>query len=330
MKKETKRQHYVPRTYLKRFENQRNKDFIIYAANKENLEKIISPNITKVCVENDLYTLNGENESERQFLETFYAENVEERYDEVYQVLTDESVHEISAEMHYQIILTVLTMLYRTSKWVHMDNDLFDRHLEKLFARYQQNGNDYFKFEEIGYSSEGKTLKEVQQDFRKLKKDSQVLFQLEVAMKLIDIRRHDGLMVDKLSDENQFFTSDNPVIMENMQSGPIAPLDPENMIRLPLDTKHILTIMPHSQSDGKHLIIRARHLGGQSIGIMVSNNYSQLASCHRYILGSQKGLNDYISKMGEYERPIDEKLIGEVDEIKERIRKIAQSRIGDL
>lgn len=324
MKKETKRQHYVPQTYLRRFAIKRNKNFNINAVDKNNLEKIIFPNIKNICVENDFYTLNGENESERQFLETFYAENVELHYNEVYRVLTDESVLEISDEMHYKIILTVLTMLYRTSKWVCMNNDLFDRHLDQLFERQQQIGKDYFIFKEINYSTEGKTREEVKQDFRKLKKDSQVIFQLEVAIKLINIRRYDDIIVDKLSDENQFFTSDNPVIMENIQDGTISPLDPENMIRLPLDTKHILTIMPHSKSDNAHFIFRSKHTGGRSIMKMFANNYSQLASCHKYILGTKKGLNDYISKIEDYEKSIDEELITELSEIHERVIKIAQ------
>jgi len=55
---ETRRMHYVPRTYL-------------HALTKES-GNIFTPNITNICLENDLYMLAGKTEAERQLLENMY------------------------------------------------------------------------------------------------------------------------------------------------------------------------------------------------------------------------------------------------------------------
>lgn len=170
MNQETKRQHYVPRTYLQKFAIKRKKNYNINAVDKANLEKIIFPNITNVCLETDIYTLKGQTKEQRQALETFYSDNVENVYNEVYQTLTDESIREIDEEMHYKIVMTIITMMYRTSKWLHMHNDFFDTVLDKMYALCEQTGKDYFIYENVKYSIKGKTLDDIKTEFRTMGK----------------------------------------------------------------------------------------------------------------------------------------------------------------
>jgi hypothetical protein len=70
---ETRRMHYVPRTYLKYFAQERSGEFYIHALTKES-GNIFTPNITNICLENDLYMLAGNTEAERQLLENMYHE----------------------------------------------------------------------------------------------------------------------------------------------------------------------------------------------------------------------------------------------------------------
>lgn len=304
-KKETKRQHYVPQTYLQKFGVKRKNHFLIAGVDKNNLEKFIFNNINSVCLEKDIYTLKGETEEQRQALETFYSENVEAYYNEVYNTLSDDRIIEISEEMHHKIIMTMITMMYRTTKWIHEHNELVDRVLERLFDLCKQTNKDYFVYDDDKrYSIKGKTLAEVQKEVKAAKKELNVLTQLEVALKLINIRKFDGIVVDKLSGDNQLFTSDNPVTLTNLEPGHIAPFDPENMIRLPLDSNHIITIMPHSLSDGSHRITRTAHGDTISKAKMIDNNSSQLGNCYKYIYGLKKSLVDYIDKKKDYEKPV--------------------------
>jgi len=319
---ETKRQHYVPRTYLQKFAVKRKKNYNINAVDKNDLEKIIFPNVENVCLETDIYTLKGDTKEQRQALETFYSNNVENVYTEVYQTLTDETVTDISEELHHKIVMTIITMMYRTSKWIHFYNDHFDKVLEKMFSVCKQTDQDYFKYEGYKYSIKGKSLKEVQKEVNDRQKEIMVLTQLDMAFKLINIRKFDGILVSKLSIDNQLITSDNPVILSNIDPGRIVTFDPENMIWLPLDSRHILKIMPHSLSDGNHRITRTNHNGSISIAKMVGNNSSQLSASYKYILGSKKGLTEYISKKEDYEKPVSKELRKSLDDITSRVNMI--------
>jgi len=220
--------------------------------------------------------------------------------------LTDESIREIDEKMHYKIVMTIITMMYRTSKWIHLHNDFFDTVLDKMYSLCEQTGKDYFIYEAVKYSIKGKTLDEIKTEFRTMGKEVQVLTQLEVAFKLINIRKFDGILVSKITSENQLITSDNPVVLSNINPRHIAPFDPENMIILPLDSKHILTIMPHSQSDGSHRISRTNEDAVISVAKMITNNSSQLESSFKYILGTKSALSNFIEKLDDYKKPINE------------------------
>jgi hypothetical protein len=306
MNQETKRQHYVPRTYLEKFAIKRKKSFNISAVDKDNLETIISPNIKNICLETNIYTLEGNTEIQRQALEAFYSDNIESVYNEVYNTLIDDSIIDIEEEMHYKIVMTIITMMYRTSKWIHLHNDFFDTILDKMFSLCEQSGKDYFMYEDIKYSIKGKSLDEVKAEFKKMKKEVQVLTQLEVAFRLISVRKFDGILVSKLEPEKQLITSDNPVILSNSNSKHIAPFDPENMIRLPLDSNHILTIMPHSISNGNHKITRTMESSGMSNTKMIANNSSQIESSFKYILGKENALSYFIENLDYYRKPIND------------------------
>lgn len=61
-----KRQHYVPRTYLKNFASkQKGDEFFVKALPIDNpqSDKIFEINIKNVCLERNLYTLPGETRS---------------------------------------------------------------------------------------------------------------------------------------------------------------------------------------------------------------------------------------------------------------------------
>jgi len=324
MSQETKRQHYVPRTYLQKFAIKRKKNYNISAVDKNNLEKIIFPNITNICLETDIYTLIGQTKEQRQALETFYSDNVENVYNEVYQTLTDESIREIDEEMHYKIVMTIITMMFRTSKWIHLNNAFFDTIIDKMYFLCKQTGKDYFIYEDVKYSIKGQTLDEIKTEFRAMNKECQVLTQLEVAFKLINVRKFDGILMSKIASENQLITSDNPVVLSNINLGHIAPFDPENMIRLPLDSKHILTIMPHSQSDGSHIISRTNESAGMSAAKMIANNSSQLESSFKYILGTKRALSNFTEKLDDYKKPISEEQRRNLEEINKIVKMMVK------
>jgi len=115
-----------------------------------------------------------------------------------------------------------------------------------MFSLCQQAGKDYFMFEGIKISIKDKTLEELLKEHKVENRPGQVITQLEVALKLIQVRvKSDNIFISKLVDDDcELITSDNPVVLQNIKGGPIAPFDPSNIMKLPLDKKHMLFLMP--------------------------------------------------------------------------------------
>ena len=137
---------------------------------------------------------------------------------------------------------------------------------------------------------------------------AQILTQLQVALRLIKLRTiRDGIYVSKLVDENcEFITSDNPVVYSNINSGHAAPFDPTNILKLPLDNKHMLFLMPYSDKETKHLILRHNVSGTTCFTEKLTSNYEQFRNSERFLLGSDSSLKGYLATKEISERPLTE------------------------
>ena len=132
---EVKRQHYVPRAYLKHFSKERSNEYFINTLPIKDCKEsnIGKTNIINVCVEKGLYTLPGNSVQERMFIEQFYSDKIESQYDRIYQILTDPNKKTVTPKERELIISTVVTMLYRTTKWKNTHNDLMMRVFDEMF-----------------------------------------------------------------------------------------------------------------------------------------------------------------------------------------------------
>jgi len=305
---EVKRQHYVPRTYLKKFSTERSEEYFIKALPTTDCkeEKIIEINISNVCLQNGLYTLPGNTVKEKMLIEKFYSDNYETHYNKIYEILIDPDKKTLSDNERELIISTVVTMFYRTTKWVNLHNVFFNRVLEQAYFMCQQTGKDFFMFEKQKISIAGKTLEQLQKENKYENRPAQVLLQLQVALRLVKLRTiRDGICISKLVDDNsEFITSDNPVIYSNINGGHIAPFDPSNVLKLPLDNKHMLFLMPYSDKETKHLLIRNNLSDTMCFSEKLTSNYEQLKNSERFILGSDSSLKGYLATKEISERPL--------------------------
>lgn len=290
--KETKRQHFVPQTYLRKFSVERKEDqYQIFAAPKENIEKIFQASTANVCVHKDLYTLPGETEEERMLIEKFYGDSYESEYNKMYEILTDDNVREISEADNKFIISSVITMFFRTTRLMSEHNDLMYRVFERLSQLCEQTGKDYFMFENEKIMLNGRTAEQLLLDHKKESRVPQVITQLEVALKLIQIRRNDSIQVIKIQQNGaEFITSDNPVTLSNFESRHIAPFDPKNIISMPLNSQYKVIILPY---ENPGFISRLHHNDTMSYSEVMTNGYDQLGSSERFILGTENGLNEF-------------------------------------
>jgi hypothetical protein len=305
-----KRQHFVPRTYLKHFGIAEGGEFFIHALPQSETEKkaIFKSNITNVALEKHLYTLPGETNAQKMAIEKFYSEEIEQHYDSIYQILTDPSITEVTSEQRELIISTVVTMYYRTTKWINTSKNFKSRILERAFQLCEQTGKDYFMFEDEKISIKGRKLEEFTAEWNKNRQPGMVLIQLETALELIKIRlANDGIMVVRIEDDNlELVTSDNPVIAENNKPQRFAPFDPTNMLKLPLDSKHILMLMPENVEGLENRIFRRNSARPFSEIEKLTSNYSQMQNSERFMFGSKPALESYLDTKQESERPLEE------------------------
>lgn len=303
-----KRQHFVPRTYLKHFGEQKDSEYFIHVlpAQATEVDKIFDSNIKNIALEKDLYTLPGETVEQKMAVEKFYSDELEIHYDSIYKILTDPDKIEITTEERNLIISTVVTMYYRTTKWVNSSRDLMSRIFEHMYFLCEQTGTDYFMFEGEKISIANKTLKEFTTEFNKSRQPGMVLTQLEVAFKLIALRmKNDSICVVKLDEEKlEFVTSDNPVVAQNNNPRRIAPFDPTNVLELPLDSKHKLILMPECSEELKNRIFRRTSISPFSEIEKLTANYLQMQNSERFIFGSKSALESYLATKQESERPI--------------------------
>lgn len=200
-----KRQHFVPRTYLKHFSEQSGDKYFIHALRSEatHADRIFNSNITNVAFEKHLYTLPGETIEQQMAVEKLYSEELEVHYDSIYEILTDPNKTEITSQERELIISTVVTMYYRTTKWLNTSRNLIARVLESAYQLCEQKEVDYFTYENEKNSIAGKNLEEFTREFSKERQPGMVLIQLETAFKLIALRvLSDSICVNKIEGEN--------------------------------------------------------------------------------------------------------------------------------
>jgi len=306
-----KRQHYVPRTYLKHFSKLIDDKYIINALPRlENKEKkIFESNIENVCLKKHIYTLPGNTPEEKMLLEKFYSDEFESKYDDIYSILVDPNKKTITKDERDLIISTVVTMFYRTTWWLNQHKDLIKRLFENMFQVCKQTGKDYFIFEKKKISIAGKTVEQLVKEYTEKNRPMHVLTQLEVAMKLRKKRiERDTIHVSKLDEqETEFITSDNPVIAANPYQKRPIPFDEENILKLPLDNKHILYLFPYFGKD-THKLINRKNISGKTAKMeKLVTNYELVSMAQRFIFGSKSALKSYLTTKEKSERTLTDK-----------------------
>lgn len=284
---ETIKQHFVPRTYLKNFGYRKNDDFYVNVLPKnKTIDHIFESNITNICAENHLYTLKGDINS-RQLLENIYSNVFENEYPELYEILTNDNVHEITFEKKESIVSAIITMFYRTKKWLNQMNDLNNEAIDKVFQLCKQFNVDYYTDPNGNkVNIKDKTLKELQRNRKDEIRIPFVLTQLEIALKLIEQKVNDNIYVFKIENEIDYITSDNPVFAVNINKQATMPFDVDNAYYLPISNKYLLSIFPTESFSASNKILRMPMRREQ----VVKMNKVQLMNCDKFIIGTKNEL----------------------------------------
>ncbi len=296
----TERQHFVPRSYLKYFAEKKGKGhYNIKALPLDDLrpEAIIERNTKSICYEKNLYTLPGSTNEEKMLLETFYSEEFESKYEQVYTILIDPSKTELTNQERELIIGTVATMFYRVPIWQRQHTELMEKVFEMAIHATERTGKKETTIKGDTYIIEGKSVKELIKEYTLNNKAHQVISQLNTALELVNTRlQNDNVYIFKLEDgEQEFITSDNPVILQHPTNKQIFPFDPGNIMKLPLDSKHYLMLMPNNDKSQLNRIVRNNAKGNFSKREELISNTEQLNGANEYILGSPNSLMRFLN-----------------------------------
>ncbi len=326
MAKETKRQHFIPRTYLEKFAKLKGKEYFITAIDKIQSNKRYVSNIRNVCVETDFYTLPGETKEERQLIEDFYSKTIEANYNTAYEMLINPSKTLISDAERRLIVSSIITLLYRSPVWINSLNKITEKFLEDIYKAFEITGTKAVQFENGSSESfEGKTQDESLAEKKEQNRITYVISHLKYTQRLIELRINNGVCINKIEDENEFATSDSPLNLSNLNGGHIIPINPNNMVRLPIDPKHVVLIMPSNVGGFSDRIFRRSLDGTFSKMESVINNSNQYHRAQRHFLGSDNALNNYFRDKDFWESPIagDQKkrIDDEVEMFKQKARE---------
>jgi Protein of unknown function (DUF4238) len=296
----TERQHFIPRTYLKQFADKKDSghyNVMALPVNDLRVGAIIERNSKSICYEKHIYTLPGATVEEKMLVETFYSEALESKYQDVYTLLTNPAKNELSAAERELVVSTVATMLYRVPIWRNQNTDVMRRVFGMAIQATNQTGQENLEIEGDAYVIEGKTADQLIKEYLANNKARQIVAQLNIALKLVTLRmQRDNVYIYKLEDgDQQFLTSDNPVVLQNLNGLPIAPFNPSNIIKLPLDPKHYLMLMPNNNQDNLHRIQRQNATGGFSRREELISNTEQMQQASEFIIGSTASLTRFLN-----------------------------------
>lgn len=298
-----KRQHFIPRSYLQNFAEKIDKKFFVEAKLKsESKPEDDLQSISNICVDKNLYTLPQVESDDKYRLERFYAQEVDGVYPEVYKLLVDPSVTTITAAQRAQIIMTTMSLFFRTPKFLNHNTKNSNRALEVTANRFKdQNGNVKFEYEGRRFDFHIDNLEEVKTDLKLRSKLKFLQNHLKDWHDFILYKSKVGIAVFHLYEDVDLITSDNPVVMNSVVGNPFNVFDPTNIICLPLDNRHFLKIFPNTVPDHNNRVLREE----RDKSFAFTTNHSVDQNSEVWILGKPNSITAHIAdqaKYGQYTR----------------------------
>src|SRR5258706_1614681 len=173
-----KHQHFIPRSYLKYFAEEKNGQYWVDTLLKGENEKIQRLTTANICVQKNLYTFPLSSPGDRFALETFYAKEVDAVYPEAYTMLCNPNITVITQEDKRKILNTILSLFFRTPRFLNDKkeevNAIFDEMASSVTDMEQEITIGLRNGKEIKFKR--KDLEDVRQE-RKIKFKEQFLIQ---------------------------------------------------------------------------------------------------------------------------------------------------------
>ena len=306
-----KHQHFIPKSYLKNFAICKGeKQFVEAKLRNEDEPKQGLISINDICVNKNIYTIPNKDEDKKYALEDYYAREIDAIYPDVYNLLVNPEITEIDANQRGKIIKTTMNLFFRTPKFLNSNQRTTNHILDYAIRNFKDmNGNVKFEFKGTKLNFNVKDVDDVRLG---LKIDNKVKFlkdHLNDWHQFINFKLYSAISVYHIYDDIDLITSDNPVIMHSIKGNSFNVFDPSNMISLPLDNKHYLSIFPNTEEAMLNTIYRTQ----RDKWFALSTNLQVEKNCEEWIMGKPNSIFAHISDKAKYNEETPENLQAVLD-----------------
>ena len=294
-----RRQHFIPKSYLKNFAIAEGDTFLVEGKLKSDNKPKDSLLSTKdICVDKNLYTIPNVSSDDKYALEKYYASEIDAVYPEVYDLLTNPKITSITIKQRIQIVMTTMSLFFRTPKFLNYNERRLDAIIDYAISNHQdKEGRIRLKFRDHEFDFHISEEDEIRQDLRVKNKLKFLRGHLDVWNKFTQFKVNAGLSVFRIYEDTDLITSDNPVIMHNYKANNFTDVfDPDNIISIPVDNKHFLTIFPNSEDSMTDRIFR----GDRDKWFALTTNLQIEENAEDWILGKPNSIYKHIEDQKKY------------------------------
>lgn len=237
----TKRQHTVPRAYLKNFSDKRKNGQYLFTYDKKN-GKIHEDNIKNAAVEKDWYTL--ELSENKLAWEDFYATEIEPRYEKVDRLIkTSTSAlimnrsEVIDDNTRIEIAILMIYQLFRGRTGRKYTKVFAEKVIPEIIDEAREEIGDRIREDEFADA-----IEKISSDDFQMMVYAEVLTDPERLMKYARMIASRYWILFRIEGNNEFITSDNPFTLGSINDSDDVPshldfLGPSNVIYYPISSK---------------------------------------------------------------------------------------------
>lgn len=160
-----------------------------------------------------------------------------------------------------------------------------------------KDGRVKLKFRDYDFDFHVSEIDEIRKDLKVKNKIKFLHGHLDDWHKFTQFKVNAGLSVFRIYEDTDLITSDNPVIMHNYKTTNFTNVfDPDNIISVPLDNKHFLTIFQNSEDSMTDRIFR----GDRDKWFALTTNLQVEENAEDWILGKPKSIYKHIEDQKTY------------------------------
>lgn len=282
-------QHYVPRSYLKAFAEQKKREYYVSVYDKlEN--RFFKSNIKNICSEVDFYTLSESNPVAKDILavEKIYSNGMEPLYLKAYEILTNNNIHKINNLERAEILLGIFQLHIRNPKLLKRSIAHHEREILNLYQKAIRGGAKGLTYLDEDFSFRDWTIESILQHFIS---KTELIFKerhINIIKKITAFHERAIFDVCVIKDNSEFMTNDNPVVWEDLLSTNEDPFLKSKKFTVPLNKKFAL-VMYHDNTKQMNRIYRHYHPNG-SVAII---NQLIIEQANRFVITEQHNFNWY-------------------------------------